>query len=282
MAADFEIRVPFKPVWTEEAQRPPHRLKKEIGTVGVPSTRGAGGGGIASGIKSGVGAALGIGGVVVIVAQILNQFKPMIRVAQSIVKILIEFLRPIADVITLLLLPVLQILKPILMIVRQIMAPFRKASLQLSAEGSKALKEGRKGDAAALFGLSIQTGIAGLSAVVLTLMKDTVNLVITGIGEFVKTIVDVMLTSLAFVVGIFSKTGAEKILEFKDNILSGIDTVVENITDFIDATVGIIIASQAASISEVAKRFGVDLSGTFLPEVVKAIDQVIVDGDNSV
>ncbi len=284
MASEFEIKVPFKPIWTEDAKKFVDRVKKDIGNVGV------GGKGAGGGISGGIGGAGGLtkllgpvlGTAVVAILAIAGSFKTVLNIAKVILKVLGEFLRPIADVIMLMLLPVLQILKPILMIVRQIMAPFRKAALQLSAEGGKALREGRTGDAAALFGLSIQTGLAGLNAVVLTLFKDVVNLIIIGIGEFVKVIVDTVLTGFAFVVGIFSSGAAKKLLEFRDNVLVGIDETVENITDTIDGAVAVMIGVQAKVITELAEKFGVDLKDTFLPDVVKVIENVVVDGDNSI
>lgn len=277
--AEIEIKVPFRPVWTEDAKKFVDRVKKDMGNFGVGgSARGGSGGGLAAGgLAKGAGMAAGIAAVAAAAVAILGHFKSLTSVVSKILKVLFEFLRPIVDVVTLLLLPVLSILKPILMIIRQVMAPFRKAALQLSAEGARAMQEGRTGDAAALFGLSIQTGLAGLSAVITVLLKDVINMTITSIGEFTKIIVQSIFTALAFI----SPFGQEAIMEAGNAIILGIDQTTKTITNIIDATTGILIQTQALAIQEMAKMFGVDL-GTFSKDVTKMINQVVVGEDNSI
>ena len=278
MAADFEIKIPIKPVWTAEAQRFVDRVKKEMGTVGASRGGGTGGGALfGGGGGKGLGAILGIGSVLAVVVAILSQFKSMTNIAKTIIKVMIEFLRPIADVVTLMLLPILAIMKPIMIIIRQVMAPFRKAALKLSAEGAKALREGDTGRAAALFGLSIQTGLAGLGAVITVLFKDIINLSIVSIGEFAKIIIQAIFTALAFI----SPFGSEAILKAGQSIIDGIDIMTGQITNVIDATVAIMITGQVKVIESIAKAFGVDM-GTFGEDVKKMIEQVIVGENNSI
>lgn len=271
------MKVPFKPVWTEDARRFVDQVKSELGDVGigggVGGGRGRGGGAaaggltggiLAGGVGSGLGAALGIGGIAAIAVQIVTQFKSLISVGQTILKVLLELLRPIADVVTLLLLPVLSILRPILMIVKQIMAPFRQAALQLSGAGAKAFREGNFGDATALFGLSLQTGISGLQAVVLALFSGLNSLVIKGIGELLAVAAE----------GLFG------------GLVPGIGDMIRNaasgISEIISGTTGVLIEMMAENITLAAENFGVILKDTFLKDVRDVTETIIAGEDNSV
>lgn len=242
---------------------------------GVANKAGVGGGAVAGGVAGGL-IGTGIGAILEVVGKILSNFKGLMNLAGTVIKVLVEFLRPIADVIMLLLMPILQILKPILIVVRQIMAPFRQIAFNLSKEGAQALREGDQGKAAGLFGLSIAESLLGVQAVFSFLTAGIIEQLTTLGGETLK-----LLTSA--IGNLF-----RPLLEFfginVDKAIIGINNFIDNgikgVNDAIKVSLGIALSAQQLGIAELAAKLGVDISSEFTT-VNDTLREFLVGSDNS-
>lgn len=305
--ADTEIRVRIRPefVGTREFLE---KTKRELGSFGFSGkgrSGGSGAGGLALAAGAGVaegeaaagagaGAAAGAGGLLSLVGTIAGAvgvialvikglsdvIRPVTKVIDAILKVLGSFLQPIADILILLLAPLLTILKPILLVFRGLIQPFRAAAYQLLAAGNQAYANGDQGQAAALFGGAFLTLFAGLEVVILNIINQQVQVIIGAIGGFVALIVDVILTGLAAVVGIFSDSAAQNILQFRDSVLQGIVGVVTTLQSFVNTGFSAIANQIVNSVDILGKAFGVNL-GSFKEDATAAIENAFVVGPTS-
>lgn len=222
-------------------------MGSEMKTVDLPKAKGkAGATGEGGGMFAGLGKLLlPLAGITSIVG-IVMQFRPLISIVKNISKILVEFLRPIADMVTILLMPLLLIIKPILIVFRQLMAPFRKAALQLAAAGGVALRNKDFGKAASLFGLSF-----------ITMFKPLIDLVLQFMGKIMKTAIDA--------IGFIMKT----IPGIAD---SSVNAAVSSAKGLIDDAMGSIMKLGNQNLEKAAASLGVDidLSGDFLKKKVES------------
>jgi hypothetical protein len=252
-------------------------LKKAVGGVAKKTEKKSSG--IGTAIAGGVVGGLIGGGIASLedfIKKVLSGFKNLTQLTSTIIKVVLEFLRPIADVVMLLLMPVLQILKPILVVVRQIMAPFRQIAFQLSREGAKALGEGDTAKAAGLFGLSIQQGLLGVQAVF--------GFLTTGILEQLSTLGGEVLKLLTTVIGNLFRP----ILEFFgvnvdktiQDINSFIDSGIKTMNDAVRLALGISFSAQQLLIAKLAEQLGVDISEG-MTEVNNVLRDKLVGSDNS-
>lgn len=238
-----------------------------------PASKGGGAGNLFGGLFK-------IGGAVGVILQIMQSFKPLISMINNVIRILVEFLRPIADVVMLLLYPILQILKPILQVFREIMAPFRKLAFSLASQAGQARAAGDTETALKLQGLSISTLLQGL------------NVAVFGIfGEVLKTIIDVLSFNIqslvGFLGGAFSTLApfaSEQILLLTDSAQKSIQDGVKISKDIIDAGVSFMIIGTAKTIEAQIKAIGlsdkVDLT-QFKLDIKNLIQNVILKDDNS-
>lgn len=305
---DNEIRIKIRPEFTADARRYLDQTKRELGSFGFSGKGRSGGGGsgglaLATGIGvaegeaaagAGAGAAAGASGLVGLVGTIAGAvgvialvikglsdvIRPVVKVVEAILKVLGAFLQPIADILILLLAPLLTILKPILLVFRGLIQPFRAAAYQLLAAGNQAYASGDQAQAAALFGGAFTALFAGLQVVILNLINQQVQVIIGAIGGFVALIVNVILTGLASVVGIFSESAAENILNFRDNVLAGIVGVVTTLQSFVNTGFAAIANQIVNSVDTLGTAFGVNL-GSFKEDASAAIENAFVVGPSS-
>lgn len=153
-----------------------------------------GAGGIAK--IAGLGALAG-GGTMAILEQLMESFKPLVAMVQQIGRVLIEFLRPIAEAIQYLLQPVLIALRPLLTVFNTIFAPYRQAASQLSREANQAMSEG------GAEGIAKGTALAGLAS--LTALKPFQDILIRAAGEILKVAVDLGATMVKGIVTVMSQ-----------------------------------------------------------------------------
>lgn len=252
-------------------------LKKSVSGVTEKVKGGAAGGGgaLAGGIAGGLVGA-GLGSILGIAEKILSNFKSLMNLVSVVVKVVVEFLRPIADVIMLLLLPVLQILKPILVVVRQIMAPFRQIAFKLSKEGAAALREGDTGKAAGLFGLSITQSVLGLNAVVAFLTAGIIEQLTTLSGEVLKLTTELLGNLFRPLLEFFGVNVDQSI----QDINSFIDSGIKNVNDAIKVAMGLAISAQQLGIVKLAEKLGVDIS-TEYTKVNDVLSELLVGEENS-
>lgn len=219
------------------------------------SSKGGGIGNIFSTALKGLGIASGIG----IIVQIIQQFKPLIKIAGQIIKILFEFLRPIADAITLLLKPILLILRPILKIFNQMMQPFRKIVNKLSIESAKAIQEGDIGRGLALAGLAFTTLLKPISDLLLNVQGELLKLAVEGIEQLLKGTITV-LAELFKVIFPFAKDGIENL---KQSLFKEIDKASDFAKGAIDSGIKWIQDQGNAALYKASQGLGVDLTDEF-------------------
>lgn len=210
-------------------------------------------GGLLSGILGKVG--LAAGGIGILIA-LLDAFKPIVNIAKQVVKMLFEFLRPIADMVVLLLIPILQIIKPILQVVRQIMAPFRQLAFKLSREAVQAGKEGDPLAAAGLFGLSFQAIATGVQAVFGFFGKTLIDQIVDLSGFLLKQITGVLISLIGPILSFFGVN--------VDNVIISIEGFIDRGTKFIKDAMGFGLATifslETLGIAKMAELLGADVS----------------------
>lgn len=240
-------------------------------TAGLGAIFGGGGGAAGS-----LGTALGIGALVGVAVQILSQFKSVTSIAGVIIKVLIEFLRPIADVVLLLLMPVLQILRPILQVVRQIMAPFRQLAFSLSRQGSEALREGDTGQAAGLFALSFQAILTGVQAVFGFFTQGILSQIIDASGFLLKGIFNIMATLIGPILQFFGVNVEQLVLGFEEKI----DGATKLMKDGLALGLATIFSLEALGIAKLAEQLGADVSLEY-KKVNDTLGELFIGEENS-
>ncbi len=116
------------------------------------------------------------GGVIGIISQILSQFKPLMSIVKAISRILIEFLRPIADMVMIMLMPILMILKPILMVFKTLMAPFRALAMRLGAAAGAAFAAGETAEGALLMTAALDAMAEGIVFAMALILAQVIDM----------------------------------------------------------------------------------------------------------
>jgi hypothetical protein len=246
MADEAEFRIKVKVGNKDEFKRDLQKMLDSSGYIGgsiksaKAQTASAGGGGFLGSMMGGLTKMLGAAGVAI---MILDQFKGLTNMVSAILRIAIEFLRPVADVIMLLLMPVLMILRPILMVVRQLIAPFRKSAYQLASLGSKAILDGDMTGGFSLMGQSILTMFAGFIPVLTTWWGTLTGIIV----DILAVVVKLLAGAIFDVAGIIAKgmdflTGGifnleEKVGTAKDGFLDKVDLAAAGVKTSIDETI---------------------------------------------
>jgi hypothetical protein len=243
-------------------------ILKDAGFMGasIKQMKGAQSGGMSGGfagamIKGLAGFSL-IEGAVSLIAQ---QFGGLTSLVKGIGRIIIEFLRPIADVITILLMPVLAILRPILMVFRTIMAPFRKAALQLSASGAQDMANGNFGEGFAKSIGALQLLFTGVNIVLLKLMEEVVKAALTGLTYLLAVSVASTLSLFGF--------------SF-DAVFGFIMEKGKLVTDAVEYGFGTAAAVLSLQSAEMLKMLGGDVT-QFVKDIQPMLTGVFISDDNS-
>jgi hypothetical protein len=232
-------------------------LEARIRLEGDRSTEGGNVGlskGFLKDLKVGFKAALGATGllfVVELLVSLLTNLKSLTSVISGLFKLISLLLSPIADVVIVFLTPILLILKPIVNVINQVMLPFFKQAMVFMREG---VAEGDPLKIAA----GAQTILLGLGAVITTLSAG-----------IIKLIGDIFLTGIAEIVGIFSLSGKETIL---NEIIPAFDNFMNDIT-----AVG--VSAFGAQVIALGERVGSDTT-VFQNDFLSMIQNVFsVDED---
>lgn len=122
--------------------------------------------------------------VAIIKDSISGILQPIRTIVVGIGKLLVQFLRPIADMLIILLQPILLFIKPFVRIFTELMRPFRQMAYQMMRDASKA-GMGTAGGTALLTGAISVLGI-GFSTAIMGLMKELLKNVIVILGSFMK------------------------------------------------------------------------------------------------
>lgn len=171
---------------------------------------------------------LGLDGLFDLVNSIVNSFKFLINLINSIGKVISLLLSPIADVLTAFLLPLLLVLKPIAIMVKQIMKPFMAIMLEASRS---ALAKKEAGDELG-FLKNVYTGmqsvILGFEVVIVSILSYVQSFFLNSLVALLKPIFDI----LPFGLG--------------DTLLSGI----LKINDYFKSVIGDVLIAQVGMLTK--------------------------------
>lgn len=164
---------------------------------------------------------------VVAASVFFRAFQPVMNLIESGVKLLSELLRPIADIMIILLQPLLAIIKPIVVAMRTLMAPFKKAAMQLSAEGTKAIMGGDVTAGIEMLMTSVGAMIGPFVTIVTAeALKLASNILLSGVEVLLNGIL-VLFAPVLQAFGVDIEATQAKISEFMGNAR---ETVNEAIT----------------------------------------------------
>ena len=264
----MSFKVKLKVGNKEGVKRELQKILDEAGFIGsnikkMPKGKeGVGMGGFVGAMMKGLAGFTGVIGAIGLIAQ---QFGGLTSMVSSIVRLLIEFLRPIADVVMLLLMPVLAIIRPILQVVRTIMAPFRKAALQLSREGAQNIASGNVTEGLAQIFAGTSVILEGLQMAISLFLEKAIIGAVSATGSLLSIVV-------AKVLEFFGVPFEETIAWFSEK--------TKLITDMIEvgfATGAILIAAQTTTMINAVGGNASD----FVDEITPIISDMFLSDTNS-
>ena len=211
------------------------------GGTGIGGTTPKGSSAAGGGMLGGLGKMVGILGVIGIAVQfimgfvkdVFAVFKPVMAIIKSMARMIGTFLQPIAEIMIILIRPLLDLIRPLVIIFKSMMAPVMSLIREFSAVMNQQMASGDTGGAMAtgvnIIGLALGGMLIAAADVIGTMLIDVIGGLLSLVTQTLVTNIGGILATL---VGIFSKSKAEKIRQNILDLNAGIATTFKAGTDY--------------------------------------------------